>query len=404
MSAAPELVTRTQDRRNIIDAVRAVWPPPARLTLGPRRAPSDEGTTYVPISVSGKVRWLVPQAAPRAAAQVVGAAYDGSDVKARVLRRLAATGLRLGIVQLLSGERLRVSTPDGTAIEDHLAGVLGRHVVLIVRLGFNRGNRKPVLQVLTSDGETLAYAKVSCSPSTDLMVRNEAAALIALGSRSFRRLRSPSVRWAGGWGEHELLVQSPLRPLDAPRVVGPPLAAMRELGEAWGVEEEPLQDSPWWQRLRATALPLDASGRLGPVLDAVERAWGSRRLLLGAGHGDWTSWNSICHPDATLVWDWERFERGVPLGSDAGHWVLQEALRGNRLHGWRSAAAAGAGALTDMLPRLGAPADAARPVMAAHLSALAVRYAAETGSSAGARLSVLLDEVLNAIEDLADTG
>ncbi|WP_204042104.1 hypothetical protein [Acrocarpospora phusangensis] len=48
----------------------------------------------------------------------------------------------------------------------------------------------------------------------------------------------------------------------------------------------------------------------------------------GAWHGDFSPWNVCAGGDGELlVWDWERFEVGVPIGFDALHHFFHGALR-----------------------------------------------------------------------------
>ena len=56
---------------------------------------------------------------------------------------------------------------------------------------------------------------------------------------------------------------------------------------------------------------------------ALESRPARRRLAFGAWHGDWTPWNMASTAGGLLVWDWERFATGVPVGFDALHYWLQ---------------------------------------------------------------------------------
>jgi hypothetical protein len=49
-------------------------------------------------------------------------------------------------------------------------------------------------------------------------------------------------------------------------------------------------------------------------------------LTFGAWHGDWSPWNMASTASGLLVWDWERFASGVPLGFDALHYWLQSEV------------------------------------------------------------------------------
>ena len=59
------------------------------------------------------------------------------------------------------------------------------------------------------------------------------------------------------------------------------------------------------------------------ALDAHHRAGRRHALTFGAWHGDWAPWNMASTERGLLVWDWERFTSGVPLGFDALHYRLQ---------------------------------------------------------------------------------
>jgi hypothetical protein len=92
-------------------------------------------------------------------------------------------------------------------------------------------------------------------------------------------------------------------------------------------------------------------------------------------------------PDTLLVWDWERFAVGVPLGFDAVHYALQRGI---------GSSPDAAGAVAATLARAGdlvAPFDvppAAREVTALlYLTDLAARYLTDRQAEAGARLGVL---------------
>jgi hypothetical protein len=103
---------------------------------------------------------------------------------------------------------------------------------------------------------------------------------------------------------------------------------------------------------------------------------------------------------AILVWDWERFTTGVPVGFDAVHYELQVRLeRGED-------ATAAVHATLSRAGRLLAPFE----VTAAHLTGLlylvdlASRYLADRQAEAGARLGVLghwlLPVLIRRVEEL----
>jgi hypothetical protein len=67
------------------------------------------------------------------------------------------------------------------------------------------------------------------------------------------------------------------------------------------------------------------------VLPELAQAYGERFAGLdvpfGAWHGDFGAWNLAATTGPPLVWDWERYARDVPLGSDVVHYLAHPALR-----------------------------------------------------------------------------
>ncbi|MDQ4037768.1 MAG: hypothetical protein M3313_05335, partial [Actinomycetota bacterium] len=50
-------------------------------------------------------------------------------------------------------------------------------------------------------------------------------------------------------------------------------------------------------------------------------------LDFAAWHGDWSPWNMAWRGRRVQLWDWERFESGVPVGMDRTHYVLSALAR-----------------------------------------------------------------------------
>ncbi|MGA8112420.1 MAG: hypothetical protein WCA46_02020, partial [Actinocatenispora sp.] len=111
--------------------------------------------------------------------------------------------------------------------------------------------------------------------------------------------------------------------------------------------------------------------------------------------------------DALLVWDWERFTVGVPLGFDPLHHLLQSSIVRDGQDP-RSAVAGCLNSATPLLAAFGVPAGAARPTALLYLVELATRYLTDRQAEAGARLGVLgtwlLPELVAAVSRLAATA
>jgi hypothetical protein len=216
------------------------------------------------------------------------------------------------------------------------------------------------------------------------------------------------VRHAGRWREHEVLVQAALAvwcprvPLGAGRLA----CAMREVAMACGVTTGRLTTSGYWQSLCSRLSTVEECSDGYQLARAARRlgiAAGDVPLVYGAWHGDWAPWNMRPTAGSLLVWDWERFTCGVPLGFDALHYELQRRI---------SVQPDGSTAVRqtiDAAPALLEPfgvtgSAAARLTALLYLIDLAARYLADRQAEAGARLGVLgswlLPVLVSIVEDL----
>jgi hypothetical protein len=229
-------------------------------------------------------------------------------------------------------DRLLIEAPrDAPTIASYLRSALGREVCLSMYVSAARANRKPVMQVLTPDGEAVGYAKIGIDPLTCRLVRAERNALAQLDSAHLSGLTVPRVLHHGAWNGLEVLVLAPLpvwlrrRRLTRSRLV----AAMREVADIAGVGHEQVATAAHSQRLR-DRLSCSAQGAqraaLESALDAVCEQANDTVLSYGSHHGDWSPWNMASTEIGLLVWDWERFAPDVPLGFDALHHWLNTAV------------------------------------------------------------------------------
>ncbi|MER7275402.1 hypothetical protein ABT369_13170 [Dactylosporangium sp. NPDC000244] len=347
---------------------------------------------YLVIPNARKPRLLVPADDRRVAAAAVRRYAEPQSRLARLKRDAVVAALRTGLSGLLLRDRLTLSPAEDT-IDTYLGRHLGDGLRLSVHIGPARANRKPVLQLLDGDGRTLAFAKLGTSALTRELVRAEAAALSTVGAAGLTQTRVPDALHAGQWGEHEVLVQSAL-PVWQPRVAltAPRLAgAMLEVARCCGTSHGRLDGSGYWNRLRARldAVADHAEGAaLRTAAERVARAAGDVELHFGSWHGDWSPWNMAAVADGVLVWDWERFTPGVPIGYDGLHHALQLGIG-------RSPSAGQAvnelvAAAPDLLLPFGVVHRQAVEVTALlYLIDLATRYVTDRQAEAGARLGVL---------------
>jgi hypothetical protein len=332
---------------------------------------------------------LVP-ADRRAAAAALRHHRTPRSLTARLGVRALSLGLRGGLGTGLRG-RVLVSAPAGADdIEEYLKNVLSCDIRVSMYLGPARANRKPVLQLLSSTGEPAGFAKIGVNPLTCSLVRAEHDSLIWLGQAGLAEITIPRVLHYDNWRGLEVLVLSPLptwlppRPRSAPQLAG----AMAELARVGGLASEPLAHSGYLDGLRSRLMAADQGAEQASLLRALDdlaARVGGEILTFGCWHGDWSPWNMASTSRGLLVWDWERFTAGVPLGFDALHHWLQVEVASRR----RDPVTA-ARRCTELAPRQLAPfgiaARQARLTAVLYLADLATRYLADRQAQAGARL------------------
>ena len=244
-------------------------------------------------------------------------------------------------------------------------------------MGLPRSNRKPVLLVVEPDGVLSAVAKLSVSPLSRRLITNEAAALGRLATSGLAHVTVPRVLFAGDWAGAALLVQSAL-----PEPVSETSDASRrreraavEISRLGGIEQQRLDDSAFLGALEARIALLPEGDRelVSRAVARLREAVPEVRFPVGSWHGDWTPWNTASdEAGGLLVWDWERFGRGVPAGFDALHYSAQSCA--GRSGGPAAALAATRADLDRLLSPFGVAAEAQLAVFGLYLLELLVRY------------------------------
>jgi hypothetical protein len=287
--------------------------------------------------------------------------------------------------------RVQVATQAGAGtIDEHLNTVLSRDLAVSMYLGPARANRKPVLQLLAPTGEPAGFAKIGVNPLTRSLVRAEHDALVRLGQARLARVTVPQVLHYDSWRGLEVLVLSALPAWLPPHRLRPPrlVAAMAEVAGVDGLRQEPLATSCYLHQLRARLAATEHTPErtaLMQALGVLTDRGGQQTLTLGAWHGDWSPWNMASTGNGLLVWDWERFATGVPLGFDALHHQLQAEVIGTRSDPQAAALRCREHAPRNLAPFGLSPAQA-RLTAVLYLTELATRYLADRQAQAGAPL------------------
>lgn len=386
----------------ITEMCGSVWPDAALRTVGlARRVRIQHGEMLV-LPRASRPRLLVP-AERRAAARAIAAHGTPRSVTQRVARAGLVAAVRAGLGPALFPDRL-TSHFGGTSLVDQLETVLGSRITVSVAITPARANRKPVLHLLDSRGRSVGYCKVGVTPLTDLLVSREADVLTALARSELQIVEAPRLLYRGQWHGHEVLVCSPL-PTRRAHAASPDVlaAAMLELSKL-ELPGDPICDSYLLSLAartrdgehRASEHNRAAARQLADFGAALSEHPGS--VPIGCAHGDWTPWNCGQLGNRLLTWDWERCRTGMPLGFDALHFALQQAVVERRI-----SHAAAARSIVDRAPQLLCSwrlADSvARTLAIAYLLEIGLRYVVDDQRAAGGFGSTIEEWALPVISD-----
>ncbi len=363
----------------LLDTLRDLWPKSQQVQVArQRREARGEGNSspgFLVVPNAAAPRILIPAGNARAAAASMRR-YSAAISPRETLQRWGlAMGLRAGAASLLLRDRVQLESSGSASLMSHLEAVFSQTVSVSVSVGPARANRKPVLQVFDAKGRSLAFVKVGDSATASGHVMREAESLKVLGTQQFSSLELPSLIDMSQWNGMTVLVMTALdtRPMSR----GPGLARLRgravdELAAAFRQPQANLAQTPMWTALRADyPLLLDEEIRTlyGSCLDRLDSQFLDRLVDVGAWHGDFSPWNMAQRSHRLQLWDWERFELGVPTGMDRVHYALNRHLRtaGTTLQTVFDGLEQGAPALADKSSE-----DAV--VVAAYVASISLRY------------------------------
>jgi len=378
MSRAAEPMSRAQ---YLDDLVARLWPTSEPTVTARSRS-------FVVLPRRDDPRLVVPLAHRHAAAAAVRATVHPSSFVRRVARVLLSAGFRTGLAPWVLRGRLAVPD-DGMSLVAALEDTFGSPLDVLMRVGPSRANRKPVLQLVRRDGTVLGYAKVGTTPLAAELVTTEARTLEVLAAHQLRDLEVPKLLHVTTYRGMPVVVQSAL---DSGRTVRPRsgrelTTAMVEVSRLGGTSRGTWAGSVRRRQLGVATTAVHNQEAGGEILRLVSRLdeVPGLQLTFGSWHGDWNAGNFMVQGGRVLVWDWERFETGVPVGFDALHLALQTAVT---VRGRAPAVAAASvhGALKELLAPWDVTGQEAAATWGVYLAELGVRYLRDRQCEAGAAI------------------
>ena len=380
---------------NLITTVEQLWPNGRVVDGDDGRRSSGPTRWYAFVPNAAEARFLLPLQDGTSAGAALRKYSSSLTVREIVHRTLMSVAFRWGGTVMLR-DRVGV-VGEQESLRSYLSEVLGEEVTFSISLGTARVNRKPILQIFSAKGRTLAYAKLGDSPQAMADVQAEALALRRIEGRLPAALEVPAVLHTGMWRGTFILLLTPLRISMWQRPGGQmavPTAEMLLLSEAFAEQDRRLEETALWADLQRGVEALDDGplrAQLGTLLPGLASLAPDHPLRVGAWHGDWTSWNMARAHGRVLLWDWERFETGVLQGLDHCHFLVNAQTR---RHGFDAARILHA--LRDVQPVGQAP-DAAAVTVGVYLASLAHRYAVGGQGPMGSLIADRAQSVVDAL-------
>ncbi|QYJ04213.1 phosphotransferase [Nocardioides panacisoli] len=310
----------------LLDTVAALWPhAEVRLVHGHARG-SDVRAEFALAPSARSPRMAIPVAPAAAAAGAMGRASAATGAGEVATRLAASRFLRVGGVRALA-DRVQVRGPSDDSLQDHLEESLGLPLVFALGIGTDRVNRKPVLEAFDLRGRRVGFVKVGLGPVARESVTAEAAALQQVRALAGSGIEVPRVLHHSTWrGAPVLVMTSVPTPgaivdWDRRRI---PTSWMRTFDRRFAAPSRRLGDLPWWHDVVERLASVTRRRERRSALECADRlaSTATTALPVSAWHGDWTPWNMARHRRGLSLWDWERFEVGVPSGLDVVHYAV----------------------------------------------------------------------------------
>lgn len=364
-------------------------------------ATASSNSRYAVLPSAARPRFLVPLEWPRASSYALKS-YSTSRRIGRIGRHALALGFRIGLSKRILSERAgpAIGDEDDALIETQLRRIVGQPVVSSIFFQTGRPQKKPVLQLITAQGVSLAFAKVGWNDLTRGLIRTEAAALrdVQAARLDEGELTTARVLHEGEWHENHILLVEALTGLKPGPVSVFPRGATRALAALSTGDRRAFNDSPYWA-LQQTRVTRSSTPSLRSAADLVDRI-GEIDCEFGRIHGDWVPWNmAVRRTGGLAVWDWEWSRSDGPAGLDAVQWLFQRALHLDHL----SPAAAVDRTLREApseLAKLGVDGRLARPLLGAHIVESILRLQEARAAHVGRVIGT--DRYDRAIERLLD--
>ena len=282
-------------------------------------------------------RWIIPLDNRRVASDSLRF-YNPSSLKGKVFKCIASNLAYLGIQRVWGHDRLIVASKED--VQDASLAAFLKHLLDVrdIYLAFSTGTpgyyRKMTAQVLSKNGQVLAYAKIADTQQAQRLLIQEAKVLRRLAELPISMGYVPRILYSGQFHGNELLVQS--APSGETRKGKKRLDKrhIEFLAEIFNqtCTQKSFSESEYWIRIERDVESLrerisdEWQQRLQNGLNICESALAKEAIPLGLCHRDFVPWNTYVEQGRLYVFDWEyAIEPGIPFW-DIFHFVSFPAM------------------------------------------------------------------------------
>jgi hypothetical protein len=177
---------------------------------------------------------------------------------------------------------------------------------------------------MQADGRTIAFAKIGWNDLTRRLIETEAQALQSPAIRGLRCIETPTLMFLGQWQGHSVSVYTSI--VGRPGRIRPSTDSFLEVARSSPQSCEPFGDGAFSAFLSNEARSVQGANHelANAVVSRLITLFGDNTIELGAWHGDWAPWNNAqFDSNRVVVWDWERYGVGFPIGFDEIHYRFQ---------------------------------------------------------------------------------
>ncbi len=289
------------------------------------------GYKFIKLSLPGGRGYLLPvtnSSVFTRALSIYNVQNSGGKFFNKLLLYLHYLGLTSRIFEQHELEQKELSEKDSQEnLFEYIANVFRKdNLVFSLSLGTPGVHRKPVIQIMESDGKILGFMKVGWNCVTKKLVENEISILNKLQKQTLN-FKIPTVLFNEEWKGLVLGVLSPATngqvypPQELSNIYYKSLKSLSEIS----YQKELIINSRFWKDLIQIKEVDNHFYRflINRVIHLVEKNYNDLSIPYFFNHGDFAPWNAKIVNGELFLFDWEYANERLPAGFDLFHFLIQ---------------------------------------------------------------------------------